>query len=376
MKRLMLTAVRIRALLSSNRLVSALYFGGVLLAVFSMLFMYMTQLSQIKYDEEGYYEYSVRSAGDESFSLERGLEAARAAAALFGERGDFLWGGFYAVCTLGEVFDHPPAGYGADTTVYPMVLLDGWYAGQVEWKDGLDLCAERVMGRPYAVALDAHLMQSSASSAYGRSVGLFGEEHILLGTHGEYGNEIMFAPDDPCVSALSFRVLRFVTGHPLRGNELDRLESLAGSLFREPVLHTPSTPEMKYRESFLSSMLLIAAFTAVSMIAFAFLFGFLLESRSAEVRVMLLCGASRVSACLSVLMDAFIVNLVAGVVSLGIFAFAKDAVFSSVVNTTLYLSDYLIILLCFLAASLLVCCPMLYNHATNTIAEVRRKHTK
>jgi hypothetical protein len=142
------------------------------------------------------------------------------------------------------------------------------------------------------------------------------------------------------------------------------------------VLHTPSTPEMKYRESFLSSMLLIAAFTAVSMIAFAFLFGFLLESRSAEVRVMLLCGASRVSACLSVLMDAFIVNLVAGVVSLGIFAFAKDAVFSSVVNTTLYLSDYLIILLCFLAASLLVCCPMLYNHATNTIAEVRRKHTK
>ena len=51
MKRLMLTAGRIRALLSSNRLVSALYFGGVLLAVFSMLFMYMTQLSQVKYDE-------------------------------------------------------------------------------------------------------------------------------------------------------------------------------------------------------------------------------------------------------------------------------------------------------------------------------------
>lgn len=107
MKRLMLSAARIRALLSSNRLVSVLYFIGVLLAVFSMLFMYMTQLSQVKYDEEGYYRYTIRSAGEESFSLEQGLEAAREASALSG-RGDFLWGGFYAVCTLGEVFDNPP----------------------------------------------------------------------------------------------------------------------------------------------------------------------------------------------------------------------------------------------------------------------------
>lgn len=375
MKRLMLSAARIRALLSSNRLVSVLYFAGVLLAVFSMLFMYMTQLSQVKYDEEGYYRYTIRSAGEESFSLEQGLEAAREVSALSG-RGDFLWGGFYAVCTLGEVFDDPPSGYGADTTVYPMVLFEGRYVGQVEWKNGLDLCAERSGERPYAVALDAHFMQSSESGVYGQSVGLFGEEHVLLGTHGEGGNEIMFAPDDPCVSALSFKVLRFVTNRPLRGSGLDGLESLAGSLFREPVLHTPSTPEMKYRESFLASMLLIAAFTAVSMIAFAFLFGFLLESRAAEVRVMLLCGASRVRACLSVLWDAFVVNLLAGAVALGVFALAKDAVFSAVVNTTLHFSDYLIVLLCFLAASLLVCCPMLYNHATNTIAEVRRKYNK
>ena len=76
------------------------------------------------------------------------------------------------------------------------------------------------------------------------------------------------------------------------------------------------------------------------------------------------------------LWDAFVVNLLAGAVALGVFALAKDAVFSAVVNTTLHFSDYLIVLLCFLAASLLVCCPMLYNHATNTIAEVRRKYNK
>ena len=73
MKCLALCAARIRALLLSNKLISALYFVGVLLAVSSMLFMYMTQLSQVRYDEEGYYKYVIRSGGGEVFSLDKGL---------------------------------------------------------------------------------------------------------------------------------------------------------------------------------------------------------------------------------------------------------------------------------------------------------------
>ena len=376
MKCLALCAARIRALLLSNKLISALYFVGVLLAVSSMLFMYMTQLSQVRYDEEGYYKYVIRSGGGEVFSLDKGLEATSTAASLPGEREDFLWGGFYAVCTLGQVFEETLNGYGADTSVHPMVLFEGRYAGQVEWKNGIDLCAERGEGHPYPVLMASDLMGISGNGSSGQTAVLFGEEHSVLGIHGEYNNEILFAPDDPCVSDLTFSVLSFVTRRPLSGSELDGLERLAGSLFRDPVLHVPSTPEMEYREALLAEMLLIAAFTAVAMIAFAFLFGFLLESRADEVRVMLLCGASRLRACLFVLSDSFAVNLILGTVSLIVFALVKDVIFSPFVNTTLRISDYLIVSICFLTVSLLVCCPMLYNHATNTLAEMRRKYIK
>ncbi len=377
MKRFILSATRIRSLLSSNKLISALYFGGVLLAVFSMLFMYITQLSQKKYDEEGYYIYSARSAEeDDTFTLEQGKNVLHEASKLCGEDDNFRWGSFYAVSTLGEAFDNPPENYSEDSPVYLMVLSDGRYAGRVEWKKGLDLCAERNENGQYAVVIDNFLLESSEIATGKNSISLFGKEHVLLGAHGEGDNAIMFAPDDPCVSALSFKVIRLVTNRPLSERELDKLNDLVSPLFRQPIIHTPYTPEMEYRESFLSSMLLIAAFTAVSMIAFAFLFGYMLESRADEVRVMLLCGASRVRVCLFVLTDAFIVNLFAGVVSLGVFALVKDAIFSSLVNTTLHLSDYLIVLLCFMAAGLLVCCPMLYNYAANTIAEVKRRYAK
>lgn len=76
MKRLVLSAQRVRALLLSNKLISALYLIGGMLAIFSMFFMYMTVISQDKYEnKEGYYTYTLLSGSedeDESFSFDRG----------------------------------------------------------------------------------------------------------------------------------------------------------------------------------------------------------------------------------------------------------------------------------------------------------------
>lgn len=96
-----------------------------------------------------------------------------------------------------------------------------------------------------------------------------------------------------------------------------------------PVLKEPYTPYKAYLETLLSNLLMIAAFTAVAMLAFAFLFMFLLESRANEMRVMILCGASRLRVCLAVLSDAFVVNLLTGSVAVLAFVLMKDEIFST-----------------------------------------------
>ena len=98
MKRLVLSAQRVRALLLSNKLISALYLIGGMLAIFSMFFMYMTVISQDKYEnKEGYYTYTLLSGSedeDESFSFDRGQEAAASLAGCLDDTKNIRWSGF------------------------------------------------------------------------------------------------------------------------------------------------------------------------------------------------------------------------------------------------------------------------------------------
>lgn len=380
MKRLFLSAQRVRALLSSNKLISALYLIGGVLAVFSMFFMYMTVISQDKYeDKEGYYTYTLLSGSEdgEFFPFDRGREAAAGLAGCLEDAANIRWSGFYADRRLEEIFASVPEGY-ADMLVRPVVLTDGRYSDVIT--GDIDLFALRQDETVYPVVLSPEvlraLMPEIAGDPTGTRLEVFQEEHTITDMHGSSDYYIMFLPDDPCVSELPFSELTLTTRYPLSGAELDRLEELAESLFETPVLKEPYTPYKAYLETLLSNLLMIAAFTAVAMLAFAFLFMFLLESRANEMRVMILCGASRLRVCLAVLSDAFVVNLLTGGVAVLAFVLMKDEIFSTVVNTTLHASDYLTVLLCFLGVSLLVCCPMLFNHATNTIAEMRRKYIK
>ena len=107
MKRLVLSAQRVRALLLSNKLISALYLIGGMLAIFSMFFMYMTVISQDKYEnKEGYYTYTLLSGSedeDESFSFDRGQEAAASLAGCLDDTKNIRWSGFYANSMLGDM---------------------------------------------------------------------------------------------------------------------------------------------------------------------------------------------------------------------------------------------------------------------------------
>ena len=380
MKRLLLFVQRVSALLLSNKLISALYLFGGVLAIFSMFFMYMTVISQEKYeDKEGYYTYTLLSGSEEDdfFSYNAGQEAAAALSGCVGDMSNIRWSGFYADVMLGDICTYVSEGY-MDMLVNPIVLTEGKYS-DISVGD-IDLFASRPAGSDYPVILSSSLLRAIVPDIAGDPTGtrleILQAEHILTDMHGSSDYYMMFLPDDPCVSALSFGGLTLTTRYPLGGEELDRLEDLAGTLFDEPVIDEPYTPYKAYLEAFLSNLLMIMAFTAVAMIAFAFLFMFLLESRADELRVMIMCGASRLRACLSVLSDAFAVNLATCCIALLAFVLLKDGIFSSVVNTTLHASDYMIVLLCFLGVSVLVCCPMLYNHATNTISEMRRKYIK
>ena len=381
MKRLVLSAQRVRALLLSNKLISALYLIGGMLAIFSMFFMYMTVISQDKYEnKEGYYTYTLLSGSedeDESFSFDRGQEAAASLAGCLDDTKNIRWSGFYANSRLGDICASVSESY-MDILVQPVVLTNGRYSDVMT--GDIDLFASRPNEAVYPVVLSSHLLRALLPEIAGDPTGtrleVLCEEHVVTGMHGSSDYYIMLLPDDPCVLELPFSELTLTTRYPLSNAELDRLEELAEALFDEPALKEPYTPYKAYLEMFLSNMLMIAAFTAVAMIAFAFLFMFLLESRANELRVMILCGASRLRACMAVLSDALAVNLLTGVVAVLAFALTKDKIFSTVVNTTLHASDYLIVLLCFLGISLLVCCPMLYNHATNTIVEMRRKYNK
>lgn len=382
MKRLILSVQRVRALLLSNKLISALYLIGGILAVFSMFFMYMTLISQDKYEaEEWYYTYSLYSASgaeDNKFTLAAGRDAAASLADCMDKNDNIRCSGLYSDLLLGDICPSVSENY-KEMLVRILVPTDGKYVDTAT--DEIDLYTSCPSGEDYPIAIPSSLLSvllpNASADPTDAKITILGKEHVLTNIHGENTYYlIMLLPDDPCAKEIKYNGLTVITKYPLSGAEVDRLEELGEKLFNDPEVDEPYTPYKEYLDMFLSNILMIAAFTAVAMIAFAFLFTFMLESRADELRIMMLCGASRFRTCMFVLSDAFTVNLFTGLIAVLLFSLTKDKIFSNVVNTTMHSSDYLIVLVCFLAVSLLVCSPMLYTHATNTITEMRRKYKK
>ena len=184
MKRLVLSAQRVRALLLSNKLISALYLIGGMLAIFSMFFMYMTVISQDKYEsKEGYYTYTLLSGSedeDESFSFDRGQEAAASLAGCLDDTENIRWSGFYANSRLGDICASVSESY-MDILVQPVVLTNGRYSDVMT--GDIDLFASRPNEAVYPVVLSSHLLRALLPEIAGDPTGtrleVLCEEHVV-----------------------------------------------------------------------------------------------------------------------------------------------------------------------------------------------------
>lgn len=369
-KRLYFYFNRINGYFFTNKLIFILYFCGALMASIVIVYAYgNTFKNQVA--SQNTYDYKLYQKGYSSYSLDKIIDVASNLHNKYKKIQNIY------VTENFSSKDHIDTDIYLNNNFYLKTDLEGQfpfheYSGRVEFN------ADEKSGQIHSIILPSSGIDiQKVNNIIGSKIMLLGTEFTVIGLYHTERPEVIVSLNDFFSKTDQIQWMYISFNQILNKNDVDSIYNIFSERITELKMEVPSLHTDGYRE-YISRLVYIINIYILAMISFLLLFKYLIDCRNYENTILSLCGASKKKIVKIIMMDNIIMSSLPTLVGMVLYIILRPVVFDkiSLEGVSYNITDFILIYICILIASILASIPFLINFHYKSLITTKNLYIK